>query len=303
MKYNMTYNFSGFIWSPAKNYTDEILEHIHKTFPILHYYTYDFKNKEDFESSVLDIYTTDVIDPNKVKNVKIKNMLNHSFSYTYFKFYIANPNFKKKQATGNNLSRTVKAIKSGIRAKYNSKIKNYVYDVCIHISDNFKQTKDIDIIMKKYEKHRQHEFINLKYFLKCNFKNNIFNRADMLVRKYSIEQYLKNPNYNFNFYNKMQKKRFKRNTMKTFIKLIESLKNGFNKNYPIICSKNYRIHDGSHRTAWAYYSNRTFIPIKRMSIEAADYSIKWFIKHNFSKENIDIINNELVKLTNIYNFM
>ena len=95
------FNFSGFIWSPAKKFTDEILEHINKTFPVLHYYIYDFKNKEDFETSILDIYTTDDIDPNKVKNVKIKNMINHSFSYTYFKFYIEKPNFRKKHKTGN----------------------------------------------------------------------------------------------------------------------------------------------------------------------------------------------------------
>ncbi|MBM08546.1 MAG: hypothetical protein CMF69_03080 [Magnetovibrio sp.] len=291
------YNFSGFIWGPAKKFTNEILEHINKKFPVLHYYIYDFKNKEDFEKSVLNIYTTDDIDPNKVKNVKIKNMLNHSFSYTYFKFYIEKPNFRKKKATGNDLSRVVEAIKKEIREKYKSKISNYIYDIIIHISDNFEQTKDIDIIMKKYEKHRQHEFINLKYLLKCNFKNDIFNRVDMLVRKYSIEQYLKNPNYKFNFYNKMQKKRTQKNTMKTFIKLIESLKNGFNKNYPILCSMNYKIHNGSHRTAWAYFSNRTFIPIKCMfKSKSADYSIKWFIKHNFSKENIYIINNEIVKL-------
>ena len=95
----------------------------------------------------------------------------------------------------------------------------------------------------------------------------------------------------------MQKKRTQKNTMKTFIKLIESLKNGFNKNYPILCSMNYKIHNGSHRTAWAYFSNRTFIPIKCMfKSKSADYSIKWFIKHNFSKENIYIINNEIVKL-------
>ena len=294
----MNYNFSGFIWSPAKKFTNEILEHINKKFPVLHYYIYDFKNKEDFSKSILDIYKTDDIDPNKVKNVKIKNMINHSFSYTYFKFYIEKPNFRKKKATGNDLSKVVEAIKKEIRGKYKSKIKNYIYDIIIHISDNFEQTKDIDIIMKKYEKHRQHELINLKYFLKCNFKNNVFNRADMLVRKYSIEQYLKDENYDFDFYKKMQKKRIKRNTMKTFIELIKSLKkNGFNETNPIICNQNYRIHNGSHRTAWAYYSNLTFIYIKRLDKnKSSNYSIEWFIKHNFSKKNIDIINNELVKL-------
>ena len=32
----------------------------------MHYYTYEFSNKEIFSKSILDIYTTDDIDPNKV---------------------------------------------------------------------------------------------------------------------------------------------------------------------------------------------------------------------------------------------
>lgn len=299
------YNFSGFIWSPAKKFTDEILEHINKTFPVLHHYTYDFKNKEDFETSILDIYTTDDIDPNKVKNVKIKNMINHSFFYTYFKFYIEKPNFRKKKATGNNISQSVENIKKEIRTSYMRKVQNYIHDIIIHISDNFEQTKDIDIIMKKYEQNRKYEFINLKYFLKCNYKNNIFDRADMLIRKYSIEQYLKDENYDFSLYKKMQKKRTGRNSenyINTFKKLIKSLlNNGFNINNPIIYSDNYLLLNGSHRLSYCYLKKYNFVPVEKNAyIQHGSYSIEWFKHMKFSQEELNIIQNELKDL-NIFN--
>ena len=140
----LKYNFSGFIWSPLIEYKKEVLELINNTHNVLHYYTYEFKNIEDFSKSVLDIYTTDDIDPLKVKNVKIKAMLNHTYQYTYFKFYIDDPNFRKKSATGNNISRVVEVLKKKIRDKYKTKINNYVHDIIIHISDNYEQTKEIE---------------------------------------------------------------------------------------------------------------------------------------------------------------
>jgi len=297
----MNYNFSGFIWAPAIIFTDEILEYINKTLPLLHYYTYDFKNNETFEKSILDIYTTDDIDPNKVKNVKLKSMRNYPLNYTYFKFYIANPNFRKKQATGNNISRVVEDIKKKIRILYKNKIKNYIYDIIIHISDNYQQTKDIDIIMKKYEEHRLHEFINLKFFLKCNFKKNIFNRADVLVRKYSIEQYLNDKNYDFNFYKKMQKRRRHSKTTKykdIFKKLINSLlNNGFNKNKPILYSNNYLLRDGSHRLSYLYMTKAIFIPIKyKKWNNHPQYSINWFKINKFNNKELNILKNELKEL-------
>tara|TARA_Y100000768_G_C23987941_1_gene690156 strand:+ start:1616 stop:2512 length:897 start_codon:yes stop_codon:yes gene_type:complete len=296
----MNYNFSGFIWSPANKYIDEILELINTNHTVLHYYNYEFENKEDFSNSVLNIYTTDDVNPEKVKNVKIKNMINHSFSYIYFKFYISEPNFRKK-TTSSNISKDVEVLKKNIRDKYKTKINNYVHDIIIHISDNYEQTTAIEQIMKKYEKNRINEFINLKYFLKCNFKNNVFNRADMLVRKYSIEQYLKDKIYDFGFYKKMQQKRTGKNSSEYVIKfkeLIDSIqKNGINNNYPIKYSFNYLLRDGSHRLSYALLLNKTFIAVKPMKWDNHnDYSIEWFKKNKFNETELDIINIELEKL-------
>lgn len=295
----MNYNFSGFIWSPASKYIEEILELINTDYMVLHYYNYKFQNKKDFSNSVLDIYTTDDIDPNKVKNIKIKNMINHTFSYTYFKFYINEPNFRKKD-TGNKISKVVEVLKKKIRNKYKTKVNNYIHDIIIHISDNYEQTTDIKQIMKKYEKNKMDEFINLKYFLKCNCMDNVFNRVDILVRKYSIEQYLKDKNYDFGFYKKMQQKRTNNDSFEyviKFKKLIKSIqKNGFDNNYPIKYSFNYLLRDGSHRLSYTLLLNKTFIIVKHMEWDNHnDYSIEWFKNNNFEEDEVNIINRELTK--------
>ena len=296
----MNWNFSGFIWGPTKKYTDEILEYINNRYPVLHYYTYTFNNKTEFSDSVLDIYTTDDIAMEKVKNVKIKNMINHSLSYTYFKFYIDNPNFRKK-TNGNTISKVVESLKKQIREEYKSKINNYVYDIIIHITDNHKQTNAIEQIMNKYKKHKKNEFIQLKYFLKCNIKDNVFTRADTLVRKHTISEYLKDKNYDFYIYEKMQKERLgcvsTCRHIKKFKELIHSIQQkGMDDNYPIKCSFNYLLIDGSHRLSYAVLLGKTFIAVQPIKWDNhLDYSIKWF-EGKFSNATLDIINKELAEL-------
>ena len=49
--------------------------------------------------------------------------------------------------------------------------------------------------------------VRLKHLLTSNFINDRFNRIDVLVIKHSIEQYLKDENYDFDMYLKMQRHR------------------------------------------------------------------------------------------------
>ena len=46
------YNFSGFIWSPAKQYESNILEDINKKFPVLFIHKYKFDDKNEFSKSI-----------------------------------------------------------------------------------------------------------------------------------------------------------------------------------------------------------------------------------------------------------
>jgi hypothetical protein len=183
--------FSGFIWSPAfDNYMD-ILNEINNNYTVINYYIYDFdKNKIDYEKSILDIYSTDDIEISKVKNVKIKNMIEYKFKYIFFTFDIKDPDYRIKEKFNTKISKTVESIKSLIRTKYKQLIKSYVHDIIIHITDNTEQNKKLQEIMKKYKKYIKYTFMNTRIFLKHQFNKNIFTRVDILIRKYSIEEYL-----------------------------------------------------------------------------------------------------------------
>jgi len=303
---NKSYNFSGFIWSPASQHTTTILEKMNQYHPILHYYTYHFNNQDVFSKSVMDIYKTDDIDPKKVKNVKLKHMLNHTLSYTFFKLYIRNPQFRKKE-NGNIISCVVESLKKKIRDTYKPFIHDYVHDIIIHICDNFDQTNEIDKVMTTYQQFITSQFINLKYFLQLNSTYGILNRVDVLVRKHTIENYIKNPDYTFEFYKKMQEKRTNKNSNEyviTFKRLIHSIKTkGLDPQYPIKYSLNYQLRDGSHRLSYALYLNKTFIAIEHMEWDNhKDYNIEWFIRNGFSNQELDILRTELNKIRS-YEFL
>ena len=193
-----------------------------------------------------------------MEKFKIKSMLSCPLTYIHFKIYVEDPDFRKK-GNGNNISRVIERIKKDVRGKWKAGVKNYVYDNIVHICDNFDQTIKTEKIIKKYGKYMKKTFINLKYFLKCNFVNGMFNRADMLVRKYSIEQYLKKDECDFNLYIEMQKRRCPDNTasaeeqLRKFKILADSIvKKSFDDNRPIVCGNNFDLMDGSHRLSLLY---------------------------------------------------
>ena len=198
--------FCGYLWSPILEHTTEILEELNKTYKVYQYFVYDFKeNKEKHDEAVLKIYTTDDIAQDKVKNIKLKSMATYPHKFVYFLFDIPDPKYRTKAGVNTNISTIVEAIKKQLRGKYMTKVKNYIHDIIIHVSDNETQTAQIAKIMKSYQAYKIHEFMNLKTFLRYQYDRDLFTRADMLVRKYSIEQYLKNKDYDFALYNKMQR--------------------------------------------------------------------------------------------------
>jgi hypothetical protein len=77
--------------------------------------------------------------------------------------------------------------------------------------------------------------------------------------------------------------------LEEFKELIKSLNNnGFDNNYPINCSFNYRLLDGSHRLAYLYFKKETFVCIKTRACKEyiennINYSKNWFVNKNFSK--------------------
>jgi hypothetical protein len=214
------------------------------------------------------------------------------------------PNYRLK-GNGSLISQVVEHLKLNIRSRYRSKVPNYIHDIIIHVADNFSQTKKIQEIIDNSNKYKIQEFINLKYLLKRHYNNDMFNRTDMLVRKHSIQQYLNNVDYNFDFYKKMQSTRgFKKTDilLEKFKNLIKSLNdNGFNNNYPINCSFNYRLLDGSHRLAYLYLKKEKFVCVKTRQCKEyiennINYSKNWFINKSFTKGQLNLIDKELSEL-------
>ena len=80
--------FCGFIWSPIFDHYYNILEEINRDYNVKQFYIYDFNNNPDiYEKAILKIYTTDDIDPDKVKNVKLKYMEPYNNKFIYFLFF------------------------------------------------------------------------------------------------------------------------------------------------------------------------------------------------------------------------
>ena len=293
--------FCGYLWSPIINHITEILEELNEKYKVTQYFMYDFgENKEKHDEAVLKIYTTDDIAQEKVKNVKLKHMAPYPSQFVYFQFDIPDPKYRIKAGFNTKISTIVESIKKQLREKYMTRVKNYVHDIIIHVSDNETQTMQIAEIMKTYKTYEKHEFVNLKTFLNLQFNGDYFTRVVMLIRKYSIEQYFKNKDYDFALYKKMQNIRtHKVVSCDNFKQLINSLdNNGYNNETPIEYEAYYKLRNGSHRLAYMYYKKSTFIccsPLINYKSEGSgfcSYGIKWFQEKNFNENEIAIIENE-----------
>jgi len=127
------------------------------------------------------------------------------------------------------------------------------------------------------------------------YKNDVFNRFDVVVRYMAIESFVNGDNKSYFLYNKMQEKRgnsIYEDPLIEFKKLIEEIKTSCIKK-PIIVNQNMQLLDGAHRLACALFFNHNSIPIKIVrSNENVFYSEKWFESNLFSNESINLIKKE-----------
>jgi hypothetical protein len=147
-----------------------------------------------------------------------------------------------------------------------------------------------------------------KFLLKYNIIGNVFNRIDIFVRLLAIEEFYGENTFGYELYKKMQIKRLKISEeyadyrLHQFKKLIKSFEiNGFNKKFPIKYYSDYKLFDGSHRLACCIYFNIDEIIISKQNyICGNSYNINWFIKNDFSIEELNIIKNVATDIFNRY---
>ena len=185
-------------------------------------------------------------------------------------------------------------------------MKHLLYIVASNL--HYNQLKDdywIDLIkgaIASLPKKKEYDVREL-FLQQNNGQEGFFERWDIVVRYLAIEDYFGKNNYGFKLYRKMQGLRggteYIEIAENKFKKLIESFeKQGYN-NSEIVCDRNLKLLDGSHRLALALYFgiNKLSVHMKDESHQV-EYSEKWFVEVGFTEEECDLIRqktNELIK--------
>ena len=282
-----THSFTGCLWASVLDDWSKILEEI----GAVSYYIIDPTN--NFRTILKQIYLLDDADISKVIDKKLPALKPFSTSICFFKLLLHEPNYRTKRLTGKPISTEIEKVKSTIRHKYQGKVVGYVHDIIIHIADNTEQSQKLDVLLNAQPNSRR-TFVSLPYLLTCNMSSGPFNRSDMLVRFNAIQSYVVSNTHSFDMYKNMQRARQnislnqEADYVEKFKRLIDSIiENGFDPKYPIKCSKDYKLVDGSHRLALAYYLNLKYVPVQiTMNKSIIPYDYDWFVKKGFNREEL-----------------
>lgn len=193
---HITYNFVGVLWPPAKNYFNDIIREIGKyntdEIIVLDYYDYEM-DKGEFEHLFKALYHTDILNENGMKQ-KIKliekcmNPSDTQYKIRVFYLHINHPMISVNVKNFTPQSLMVKRIKNIFRNRYKNKLYKYEYDVIMHISDNYLQSKFCSILFQinydiseffdsiknrnyivlRAKESRQHKLFPKKFYLRSN---------------------------------------------------------------------------------------------------------------------------------------
>ena len=143
--------------------------------------------------------------------------------------------------------------------------------------------------------HRQYCSIDVRELFVSQNRPTDFQRYDIVVRYMFIEQYFEKNIVGYGLYEKMQKaragKEYDPACIERYKKLILSIqKNGYEDNSKITVGADLQLIDGSHRIATCLYFNHPEISICYTPIRTEyDYSMEWFIAHDFTDEEMALI--------------
>lgn len=153
---SLNYDFIGVIWPPAMKWADEIIEDVRlynsKEIEVFNIKDYILE-KGDFVHIFRGLYHTDILDENGM-NDKIKLIENcmpekdGEWPIRVFQLHIVNPQIAINPKNFSTQSQLVMRIKKTFRERYALKIQNYQYDVIMHISDNYLQSKFCRILFE-----------------------------------------------------------------------------------------------------------------------------------------------------------
>ena len=130
--------FACVIWSPAGEYTDEIIEDLGIYGNVGEVRRYQLTPGE-YENTVRAVYAIDDIEKWKIDR-KLQHMSNYSPTLSYVDISFDDPDYRIKKKTGLLLSRRAERVKKALRAKYKDRIRDYYFDIILHIGDNVYQS-------------------------------------------------------------------------------------------------------------------------------------------------------------------
>ncbi|MBR4027351.1 MAG: hypothetical protein IKJ01_07330 [Lachnospiraceae bacterium] len=141
--------FIGIIWPPANILGDTIIQEIQKSAEIGNVYELQIDSKEELKNFIWKIYNTDDTELSQIEN-KVQRMQQESvYNIKIIEFYLDNPHFYIKRY-GHTISKYGIDMKREIRNKYYKRIHNYIFDIILHTTDNYYQSREIRKIMEKY---------------------------------------------------------------------------------------------------------------------------------------------------------
>jgi len=211
----LNYEYIGVIWPPAYKIADRIIEELNQFEPdeiaVTEYQDYKLE-EQDFNTFFKAVYHTDILDDEGVryKTGLIKScMKDYSvFEIRVFRLKCNNPRIALNPKNNSPQSQTIKKIKEVFRNRLQSEIDNYQYDVLMHITDNYLQSKFVDKCLRldrdvsgltevlnkyKYAIIRLHgrQASNFPYYYYFSDIDVIVEKKSMECMRSDIESYLK----------------------------------------------------------------------------------------------------------------
>lgn len=139
--------FVAILWPGLREHFDDVESIIRSRVDVIQTDEYELENGLD--SFITDIYSVD----QRAADWRIKQKIHELRSYNptirVLTFKLSDPDFRPFERP--RLSRTTHDLKYDIRQEYQEVLENYVYDVTVHITDNYTQNAHVATVLSRIE--------------------------------------------------------------------------------------------------------------------------------------------------------
>lgn len=139
--------FYSFLWPAAREHFDELedqLAQIGQNIEIVEY-----ENITGFDEMVMDIYTSDKRTDDWRIQKKIHELNKYDQVFRVVSFELPNPEFRPNETP--KISSKTHELKYSCRRDLQSEIDNYVFDIILHVTDNYRQNVHVTKVLDSIE--------------------------------------------------------------------------------------------------------------------------------------------------------